>query len=57
MSIASGLKLPGWRDVLDREYHQWGREHIVIDTAGKSIDQCVDEFRACLPSNATDTRE
>ena len=55
MSIASGLKLPGWRDVLDREYHQWGREHIVIDTAGKSIDQCVDEFRACLPSNAADT--
>ncbi len=46
----SGLNLPTWQDVLDREYHPWGRDHFVIDTAGKSVMQCVDELLASLPS-------
>ena len=46
----SGLKSPTWQDVLDREYHPWGRDHLVIDTAGKSVMQCVDELLASLPS-------
>ncbi len=49
-SDISGLKLPTWQDVLDREYHPWGRDHFVIDTAGKSVEQCVDELLAALPS-------
>ncbi len=49
-SDISGLKLPTWQDVLDREYHPWGRDHFVIDTAGKSVMQCVDELLASLPS-------
>ena len=46
----SGLKLPTSQDVLDREYHPWGRNHFVIDTAGKSVMQCVDELLAALPA-------
>ena len=46
----SGLKLPTWQDVLEREYHSWDRDRIVIDTAGKSVEQCVSELLARLPS-------
>ena len=49
-SDIAGLKLPTWQDVLDREYHPWGRDHLVIDTAGKSVEQCVDELLPALPS-------
>jgi len=34
-----GLKLPGWQQVMDREYHEWTRERIVIDTAGRSVEE------------------
>ena len=46
----SGLKLPTWQNVLDREYDPWNRDRIVIDTAGKSVEQCVDELLTHLPS-------
>jgi len=45
----SGMTLPTWQNVLDREYHPWNRDHIVIDTAGKSIKQSVDELLTRLP--------
>jgi hypothetical protein len=34
-----GLNLPTWKDVKDREYHDWTSDRIVIDTAGKSPAQ------------------
>ena len=49
-SDISDLKLPTWQNVLDREYHPWNRDHIVIDTAGKSVEQCVDELLTHLPA-------
>ncbi len=36
-----GLKLPTWEEVENREYHSWNSDRIVIDTAGKSIDESV----------------
>ncbi|MGB7414442.1 MAG: AAA family ATPase [Thermosynechococcaceae cyanobacterium] len=33
-SQVPGLRLPTWNDVLQREYHLWDRNPIVIDTAG-----------------------
>jgi predicted kinase len=33
-SDVAGLKLPNWREVLDREYEPWNRPRIVVDTAG-----------------------
>jgi len=38
------LKLPCWSDVLNRDYEQWDKEHIIIDTAEKSVDDCVNEL-------------
>ncbi len=44
-----GLTLPTWQDVMDREYVPWDRDHVVVDTAGKTIDDCIDELLAHLP--------
>jgi hypothetical protein len=43
------LKLPTWEHVVSREYDPWDREHIVIDTAGRSAADSVEELRAALP--------
>ena len=45
-SDVPGLPLPTWRDVLGREYHTWDRDRIVVDTAGRSVEQCADELVA-----------
>lgn len=36
-----GLKLPDWKGVMDREYEFWGGEHLVLDTAGRTVDESV----------------
>jgi predicted kinase len=41
-STIRGLKLPTWRDVEEREYHNWSKDRIVIDTAGRSESDCFD---------------
>ena len=43
-----GLKLPTWEEVISREYHPWNREHIVIDTATRSVEQNVQILREAL---------
>jgi predicted kinase len=40
-SDISGLKLPDWTAVSEREYEQWSIEHIIIDTAGKTPDESI----------------
>jgi predicted kinase len=37
----AGLKPPTWQEVLDREYHDWDRPHIVIDTAKKTPEKAL----------------
>jgi predicted kinase len=44
-----GLKLPTWEKVISREYEPWERKHIVIDTAGRSVGESVEELRRALP--------
>src|SRR3954471_8532963 len=36
-----GLPALTWKDVTERDYQPWGREHLVIDTAGRTVEQCV----------------
>jgi predicted kinase len=36
-----GHRLPGWAEVLSRDYHQWDTERLVIDTACLDTDQSV----------------
>jgi predicted kinase len=44
-----GLRLPTWEKVISREYEPWERQHIVIDTAGRSVAESVQELREALP--------
>lgn len=37
------LVLPNWRAIVEREYHPWDHDHIVVDTAGRSVDECAGE--------------
>lgn len=43
-SDIADFKLPSWQEVLDREYEDWPRDHIVIDTANRPIQECIDEL-------------
>ena len=45
-----GLPALTWQDVLEREYQPWQRDHLVIDTAGRTVEQCVSRLRAALPT-------
>jgi predicted kinase len=39
-----GLQLPTWDEVVARTYEPWSREHIVIDTGGRTIGRCVEQL-------------
>lgn len=43
-----GLRLPTWGEVRSREYTPWNREHLVLDTAGRTLDQNVKTLRDAL---------
>lgn len=45
-STVPGLTLPTWRDVVEREYHAWTVERVVVDTAGRSEQACFAELLA-----------
>jgi len=45
-----GHTLPAWQDVVDRGYEVWEEERMVIDTAGRTIDECVAMLRTALAS-------
>ncbi len=47
-SDIAGFELPTWEEVAGREYEAWDREHLVIDTAGRTVAQNVDEIRGVL---------
>jgi predicted kinase len=44
----NGLRLPTWEEVISREYEPWKRKHIIIDTAGRSVAESVEELRGTL---------
>lgn len=50
-SDVKGLKLLTWRDVEDREYHDWTKDKIVIDTAGRSEADCIDTLILAISSS------
>jgi predicted kinase len=48
-----GLPALTWNDVVTRDYRPWARAHLVIDTAGRTVQQCVETLRAALTLEAT----
>lgn len=43
-----GLVLPNWDAVRARDYHAWNRDRVSIDTAHRSIADCVNAALAAL---------
>ncbi len=37
----AGLRLPTWTEVVERAYEPWDTAHLVIDTAGRTVDESV----------------
>lgn len=48
LSDVSGLVLPNWENVKNREYHPWSSERIIIDTANKTLDKCFHKLEKKL---------
>jgi predicted kinase len=44
----AGLELPDWQAVVDREYHDWDRERLIVDTAGCSVEDALEPILAAL---------
>ena len=44
MPNVPGLKLPTWKEVENREYHDWTVDRIVVDTSKKREADCIDEL-------------
>src|SRR5439155_8271965 len=42
------LRLPSWEEVVRRDYEPWDAEHLVIDTAGQSVEQSVAALERAL---------
>lgn len=40
----SGLKLPTWDEIENREYHDWTAERVIVDTAGRSKMECASDL-------------
>ncbi|MFC5826671.1 AAA family ATPase [Nonomuraea insulae] len=38
------LRPPDWQEVVEREYEPWDRDHVVVDTAGRSPEECLEEL-------------
>jgi predicted kinase len=43
-----GLRLPTWQEVMGREYHEWTVNRVVLDTAGRRTEECIDALLAEL---------
>jgi predicted kinase len=40
----SGLKLPTWSEIENREYHGWTVDRVIVDTAGRSKKECASDL-------------
>ncbi|WP_461320036.1 AAA family ATPase [Bradyrhizobium elkanii] len=47
-SDIAGLALPDWDVVAHRAYDAWDRDRLIVDTAHRSLEACVDEAFALL---------
>jgi predicted kinase len=49
VSDIAGSRSLTWQGVISRDYRPWSREHIVIDTASRTVDQVVTILRRAIP--------
>jgi predicted kinase len=46
----AGFTLPTWHEVMRRTYEPWDGEHLIIDTAGQTLEQSVAALQRRLAS-------
>jgi predicted kinase len=46
------LVIPDWQAVIGRDYEPWDRDHLTIDTAVRSIEDCARLVRAAMSGRA-----
>ncbi len=51
-SSIAGLRLPTWPEVRDRRYDAWTTARIVVDTANRSPEACLESLLAALSGPA-----
>ena len=44
----AGLRLPTWAEVIARPFDPWTREHIILDTAVRTVAENVEELRQAI---------
>lgn len=42
----AGLVPPSWKDVMDRRYEPWEGAHLVLDTAGRTPSESLEDLRS-----------
>jgi len=45
-----GLTLPTWEKICNRRSEPWRREHVVIDTASRTVEDCLAHVRGLMPT-------
>ena len=51
-SAVPGLRLPTWQDITEREYDGWTVDRVVLDTFGRSEQECLDDLLAQMGREA-----
>lgn len=49
----AGIRHPSWESVVHRSYQSWTRSHMVVDTAQRSVEECVRMIRDALAERRT----
>ncbi|WP_051335414.1 AAA family ATPase [Methylocapsa acidiphila] len=49
-----GLQLPDWEEICNWRAGPWPREHVVIDTANRAVEDCLRELRSLMPSQSSE---
>jgi predicted kinase len=44
-----GLRPPTWQEITGRDYRPWDRPRTVIDTTGRTVEDCLAELLTALP--------
>jgi predicted kinase len=44
-----GLTPPTWEEIVERDYRPWDGDHIICDTAGRTVADCVTHLLDLLP--------
>ncbi len=56
-SDIEGFVFPSWEEVSRRKYEEWKKERIIVDTANKTVKECIRELMGKLDSKDFNDRD